>query len=238
VTYNAATQVPINGTVTNISNGQATLTAIACAAGKTSSPALTQAYVLQVATPTMVQPSPGTNLPYQAYTPMIESTTVSSTSPPDAVSIWVTVNAQPPPSCTTGTQVANPTTFGMGASPIGSLEVNTNYYAIGCKNGYAPSDIYGVSYTLQLNAPALPPSSTALPITLTQSAYDTKNAGSGDWICGTTDGTLAECSAASGQCTHGAAWPTTVSAGPVMVDAIACAPAGLVDSAVSTVDYN
>jgi hypothetical protein len=158
--------VSINGTVTNLATGQVTITAIACEAGSTPSISGSQVYALTVADPTLVLngnavPS-GTgiaNVPWPAgtggLTPTVNTATNNSIVVTDNVGIRFTTVAGQTPTCTTGTLLASPTTFGTGVAGAPVLNTNTTYEFIGCKQGYLPSGISTFPISIQENAPVL-----------------------------------------------------------------------------------
>jgi hypothetical protein len=150
--YSAASRVSINGTVTDATTGQVTVTAISCEAGFNSSAPQSQIYTLQAAPPTMINPTAATNIPWVpgGFTPTISSITVASIAPANAPAIWATVDGAAP-TCVTGTNLTNPTTFGTGTGVTALLTGNHTYQALTCKTGYLPSAVQTFAYTFQLN---------------------------------------------------------------------------------------
>jgi hypothetical protein len=238
-TYDSAGRVSINGTVTDANTGDVTVTAIACEAGLNASPSASQVYSLVVADPTMVLN--GNNVPtgmgvlnvpwptgQNGLTPTVSTLTNSSIVVTDGVSIWYSTTAAAP-TCITGTQTNNPTTFnGGGAAGNGPiLNANTTYQAIGCKQGYLHSNVATFPFTIQMNPPVLAAGGAANPygytFTLgvavgpngvagtTPGVVDSANAtltetgaagpgGTADWVCATNDGSNPTCGATSGNC--------------------------------------
>jgi hypothetical protein len=233
-TYNAASRVSINGTVTNAATGDVTVTALACEAGQNSSPSAQQFYSLIVADPTMVlngnSVPTGTgvsNVPWPTgqpgLLPTVSTLTNSSIIVADNVSIWYSTTAAAP-TCITGSQTANPTTFGaVGGGPI--LNANTTYQTIGCKQGYLHSNVATFPFTIQMNPPVLAPGGAANPYGYTfalktsvgpngvagttpgivdsansQGATVTGPGGSPDWVCPITDGSTPKCGTTFGLC--------------------------------------
>ena len=139
-TYNAATLIAINGSVTNTSTGQVTLTAIACEAGYASSSEVTLVYTLQADPPAMSNPAPSTSLAADAgtVTPTIQSQTVDSLQPANAVSIHTSTDPQVAPTCSSSPSLAN------GGTVI--VSGTTSVQAITCKAGYLPSAVTTFDY--------------------------------------------------------------------------------------------
>ncbi len=241
--YNSVSQIAINGTVTN-ANGVVDVQAITCATGSTQSAVATQTYTLQVADPAMTQPGPGTVA--FGSTPTLSTVTAGA-------SIWYSTSATPP-SCITGKQVANPHTFSNGNLPADGLNGATTYLAIGCKAGYAPSNVTTSAYAVQLNAPTFPTAANNGPgtfaNTLTAGALVDSNTGtanggvaaSGEWACVTLTSSPASCGTTQGTCggtsteIGPAASPGTISKTGTVVTAVACG-VGFVGSAPLTGTY-
>jgi hypothetical protein len=247
LSYNSVTQVPISGS-TNTPGQAAGITivnAITCEAGATNSSEASQTYQLQVADPTMSSPAPGTIL--VGSTPIVSSTTTGAV-------IAYSTSAGTVPTCINGTggvgtTVTNPHTFGApGNSPADPLKAAT-YQTIGCKAGYAPSNVSTSTYVLKLNTPGLQPSGTqhgpgTYDDTLTAGNFIDKNAGvANEWDCYTTDGTAPACGTTQSAC--GANEPAgigpTGSAGSItktgtVVTVVSCA-LGYTQSAAATGTY-
>jgi hypothetical protein len=247
-TYNGATEVSINGSVTDPATGKVTLNAIACDAAGAVSNVVPQQYQLVVADPTMINPAPGTNIPWVTggLKPTISTATVSSNNP---VTIRYNTGGTGP-TCITGTALVNPTTFdGVGTDPV-ALVKNTTVQAVACKQGYAQSNgaSFGTfAYTIQLNSPTLLASGTynfepsiwnpaAGGTVPTTGVNDQPNTGAGDWLCASLTGDPV-CGATAGTCTApSTAVPATrggslvignTASATTTVKVTACAPAGL-----------
>jgi hypothetical protein len=172
-TYNAQTQIPINGTVTGKPAGEVTLNALACKAGMKDGvlPAPGVTYTLMVATPTLQGPTPDPTLhPYNNGT--ISPTVASATN--GATALW-TNSAANQPTCSNGTSI---TTL-PSQLPLTESTGNQTVYVIGCKPGYLASTVEAGAYTFQLNppnvgavAPSSPPATydTVVEVTLDDSA--------------------------------------------------------------------
>ena len=183
--YNGGTPIRIDGTVTD-TTGNVTVQAIACAAGTTGpSMVISQLYTLQVAAPTMVNPTNAAALVFGAggNTPTISSTTLPTNT--SNVSFWVGTGTTMP-TCVTGTQVANPYQLGSSGA-IAPVTANSTYNVIGCKANYAPSAVTPFSYTVQLNAPAYTQPAGTYDGTIGNNVDDSKNGGSSDWLCWSSD---------------------------------------------------
>jgi hypothetical protein len=251
-TYNGATQVSINGSVTDPTTGKVTVTAIACDAGGDVSGVVTQVYQLIVADPTMVNPQAAANIPYVngGLKPTISTVTVTSN---ETSSIWYTTTAAAP-TCITGTQVANPTTFNGSGTTNPPIATNTTIQALGCKQGYLHSNVVPFAYTIQLNMPTLlangtyhfTPAISQSTALVDNGLNDLPNTGSSDVICASLSGDpsckvnavgAAGCNAGT-QVTSAA--PFTIgnaTSANNTLKVIACAPSGLNSSAEATGTY-
>jgi hypothetical protein len=155
-TYDADAGISINGSVTNITTGQVSVTVLGrvqCCSGDDGGPPcefgegppFSQTYTLQAATPTLTGLDGGASPDGSAgFTPTLQSVTVASGSPADVPTIrYATDGGQP--SCTTGLVTANPTTFGTGGAP--SLPSSgVQLQALTCKDGYLPSSVASWSW--------------------------------------------------------------------------------------------
>jgi hypothetical protein len=135
-TYSAAQRVSINGSVTDQSTGQVTVTAMGCEAGFANGPPTSQIYTLQAAAPTMSGLVAGDAA---GFTPTIQSVTVASVSPPNVPTIQYTTDGTQP-TCTTGLSTANPTTFNTSGAPT-LPQTGVQLQAVTCKTGYLPSTV-------------------------------------------------------------------------------------------------
>jgi len=231
--------------------GQVTINAIACATGKTSSQQEAATYTLQAATPTMASPAGGSALKYDAtgtgFDPTIVTDTVSSTT---NVQLWYTVGAPPatPPTCITGAGPIPATGGGSsgligsagGTGGIGSFNTNTTFQTIACKQGYLPSAVTPISYTVQLNPPTFSPTTAAAPTDniFTASVVDGVNSGAtaanygaSDWACVTVDGTTNPVcdNTNAGKCVAGAPYATAGGSKDILYSASTDTAAGAVN---------
>jgi hypothetical protein len=257
--------IKVNGTITN-SAGMMTVTAIACLAGAPASIPVAQTYQLVVADPAMVlngvpvPPTTGTsNIPWPTgqagLAPSIGTVTSSSIVVNDpAVIAYSTATGTV--TCATGTQGPNPVEF-SGATGQGPLmKTSTTYQAIGCKQGYQPSNVVSFPLTIELNPPVLVSATNpynyeldmvAVPgaagTDINDAANDTLTGATtgsptGEIICATTDGTPAGCTVTSSVATctgTGSSTPKVKTTGTT-VNAVACAP-GLATSKPATATY-
>ncbi len=254
--------IQIDGEVTGAA-AQVTVTAIACEPGSTPSPPLSQTYSLVVADPTMVvggitvPANTGTsNIPWPSgqggLAPSIGTLTGDSIVVHDPVVIAYSTTSGAL-SCSTGLQGPNPTSFNGVTAP--RMSANTTYQALGCKQGYFPSNVVTFPLTIELNPPVL--ASAAKPFNyeldmvgvpggigtdITDSANDTA-AGTttppaGEIICATTDGSPAGCVATSSSavCTGTGTSTPVVGVTGAVVNVVACAP-GLNTSKQNTATY-
>jgi len=200
----------------------------------------TQHYTLQVATPTIVDPSPGT-LPYTpgGYTPTVATATAPSTGA-STMTMRYSINGAAP-SCTTGTAAPVPSTVPILA--------NATVRVVICKTGYEVSLPATFNYDIMLAAPAFPPAGTngapgtydARPPTF---AFTDTNPGTPmpEWLCTTTNGSTPACGTTQTTCAAaGLASPSPFNAPAVVstgttVNAVACA-LGLTSSSVATGAY-
>jgi hypothetical protein len=253
-TYSAASRVSIDGSVTDATTGQVTVTAIACEAGYGDTSFAFQQYTLQAAPPTLSGLVAG-DQPYDpgGISPSLRSITRTSGSPPNAPFIAYTTDGSVP-SCTTGQKIPNPTTFNTNGAPA-LPQANGQLAAIACKAGYLPSTVITYAYDFVLNAPSVQggtfftvPVVTAGTTAGPATVLDTANAGSGDVLCVTTDGsdpacgtgtaTLGACSTAAGTTTKGLpVSPGNATSATTTIRAVACPPVGLKPSAVSSAGF-
>jgi len=193
-TYNAQTQVPITGTVTNASTGQVTVNAISCLVGDSNGVMPAQTYTLQVAQPTIEGPSPGL-LTYNAAAPGIAPTVGSLTNGATGLE---TTNAGigAGVSCTNGTPIGGilPAPF-----PLSETLGAQTFWVVGCKPGYAQSTVATGAYTVALNEPTftLLGGEPIYDAPVAVSVNDKANSGAvGEYVCVTADGSAATCGAA------------------------------------------
>jgi hypothetical protein len=254
--------IPIDGEVTG-ANGQITVTAIACAAGFVPSVPIAQTYGLVVADPTMVlagvavPANTGTsNVPWPTgqagLAPSIGTLTSDSILIKDPVAIAYSTSLGAL-SCSTGLQGPNPTSFNGTTAPL--MSRSTTYQALGCKQGYLPSNVVTFPLTIQLNAPVLAAATTpynyeldmvAVPAAagtdINDSVNDTTSGTTtpltGEIICATTDGSPAGCTvtASSATCSGTSTSTPKVTATGTTVNVVACAP-GLNTSKQNTATY-
>jgi hypothetical protein len=242
-TYNAATQVVLNGTITDPATGNVTVTAIACAAGSQSTTPISQIYTLSVVQPTIVSPGPG-NLAYPGA-PNPGATLASAT--PFATINYTTDGTAP--TCAASFPGLKIPAEGAGTSGLGGVSgkvaigTNVTINAIGCEPGYDSSGVLTATYTVTLNAPTFPvapangaPGTYSAVVPTFNLGIDTA---SGEWVCETTAAAAPACGATAGVCTTGTSVAGVAGAAPVpaitatgtTVSAIACG-VGLTPSAV------
>jgi len=239
-TYNAATQVVLNGTITDPTTGNVTVEAIACAAGFQSTTPISQVYTLSVEQPTIVSPAPG-NLAFPGATATLASATPFA-------SINYTIDGTTP-TCAASFPGLKIPFEGNGTSGLGGVNgrvtigKNVTINAIGCEPGYASSGVLTAAYTVTLNAPTFP----VAPANGAPGTYSavvlTFNLGTddaaGEWVCETTAAAAPACGATAGVCTTGTSVKLAEGSAPVppitttgtTVSAIGCA-VGLTPSAV------
>jgi Chitobiase/beta-hexosaminidase C-terminal domain len=242
-TYNAATEVVLNGTITDPTTGNVTVEAIACAAGSQSTTPISQVYTLSVVQPTIVSPAPG-NLAYPGATE--PGATLASATP--FASINYTVDGTTPTCAASFPGLKIPTGGLGGVSGKVSITKNETINAIGCEPGYASSGVLTAVYTVTLNAPTFPAAGTNGAPGTYSAVVPTFNlvtdGASGEWVCETTAAAAPACGATLGACTTGtsvtlvgvnaAVQPITTTG--TTVSAIACA-VGLTPSAVAQGTY-
>ena len=244
-TYNAATQVVLNGTITDPTTGNVTVEAIACAAGFQSTTPISQVYTLSVEQPTIVSPAPG-NLAFPGATATLASATPFA-------SINYTIDGTTP-TCAASFPGLKIPFEGNGTSGLGGVNgrvtigKNVTINAIGCEPGYASSGVLTAAYTVTLNAPTFP----VAPANGAPGTYSavvlTFNLGTddaaGEWVCETTAAAAPACGATAGVCTTGTSVKLAEGSAPVppitttgtTVSAIGCA-VGLTPSAVMQGTY-
>ena len=193
-TYNAQTQVPITGTVTNAANGEVTVNAISCLTGDTNGVMAAQTYTLQVAQPTIQGPAPGV-LTYNAANPSVTPTIASVTNGATGLT---TINAGigANVSCANGTPLANPLPAPFF---VGETTGASTFWVVGCKPGYAQSAVETGAFTVNLNEPTFSPlgGEHVYDAPVAVSVNDTANLGAvGEYVCVTADGSAATCGAA------------------------------------------
>ena len=218
-TYNAQTQVPINGNITNPSTGEVTVTAVACKPAMTNGTAPAQKYTLQVATPALNGPAPGTwgyDPTNMTLMPLLSSATTGAvtaryTSPPASA-----------PSCTSGILVNAGATLPTNWT-INSQLGNKAWSYAACKAGYKGSDVYVADYKFQLETPTITPDGGTY-FANQNAAIDKRNAGTtGTWSCTTTDGAAPACGTTANACATGSnAASITVNKTATVVKSIAC----------------
>jgi hypothetical protein len=243
-TYNAATQVVLNGTITDPATGNVTVMAIACAAGSQSTTPISQVYTLSVEQPTIVSPAPGN----VGFTNPPVSATLASATP--FASINYTLDGTTPTCAASFPGLKIPAGGLGGVNGLVAITKDETINAIGCEPGYAPSGVLTAAYTVTLDAPTFPvaPANGApgtYSAVVQKFNLGTDNA-PGEWVCETTAAAAPACGATVGVCTTGT--PVTLGEGtgtalvqPITttgttVSAIACA-VGLTPSAVVTGTY-
>jgi hypothetical protein len=148
-TYDYDAGVSINGSVTDVKTGQVTVTAVGCGyccgpdfpcGSVATTPPQSEVYTLQADPPTLAGLDGGAGADGAvAFTPTIQSITVTSANPVDVATIHYTTDGGLP-TCTTGQVTANPTTFNASGAP--SLPSSgVELQALTCKPGYAPSAV-------------------------------------------------------------------------------------------------
>ncbi|MCC6899248.1 MAG: chitobiase/beta-hexosaminidase C-terminal domain-containing protein [Polyangiaceae bacterium] len=199
-TYNAQTQVPINGLITNPSTGEVTVNAIACKAGMKDGAMPAQKYTLQVATPALNGPAPGTwgyDPNNKTLMPLLSSATTG------AVTARYTAPPSSAPSCTSGILVnggANlPTNW-----TINSEQGNKSWSFAACKAGYKGSAVYPADYKFQLQTPTITPDGGTF-YDDQSAAIDKRNtdAEGTTWTCTTSDGSTPACGTTASNCATG-----------------------------------
>ena len=242
-TYVAADQITIDGTVTDPSGstqGQVTVTAIACAVGSANSPPKAQVYTLKVATPQITGLTNGNNAYAAAgVAGILAEATLDSVSPASPMVVHGVAGATPP-TC------SDPHVVAVGSKVIGT-QVAQEYQAIGCKLGYADSDLAVFDYTFTLDAPGVTGGTFHYPPKLATGStpgaavvVDTANAGANDQLCITLDGSLPACgpgTALKGACATGGSTAAlnantvgNATSASTTVRVVACAPTGVLSS--------
>ncbi|MCK6531548.1 MAG: chitobiase/beta-hexosaminidase C-terminal domain-containing protein [Polyangiaceae bacterium] len=219
-TYNAQTQVPINGQITNPSTGEVTVNAIACKAGMKDGSMPAQKYTLQVATPALNGPAPGTwgyDPTNKTLMPLLSSATTG------AVTARYTAPPSSAPSCTSGILVnggANlPTNW-----TINSEQGNKSWSFAACKAGYKGSAVYPADYKFQLQTPTITPDGGTYYADQS-AAIDKRNAGAAGttWTCTTSDGSTPACGTTASSCATGStASSINVNKTSTVLKSIAC----------------
>jgi hypothetical protein len=241
-TYNAASQISINGSLTNMTDmtkiGQVTVQAIACEPGAmtttVSATMGTQTYTLQAAQPTMVNPAPAT----LAYTSGGATPTITSGT--NGSSIQYTTNGMTP-SCAAGSPGSNiaPANGTTPPSGIITISTSTTVNAIACKSGYLPSAMPdAMTYTVQLNPPGFQVGTGTYDNTVSPTLSPVLNGTTAianpanSYVCYSTSGP-AGCGApgtggAAGACATGstneAATASSITATGTTLDAVTCTP--------------
>jgi hypothetical protein len=126
-TYDPTAEIPIDGSVTNPSTGQATVSALSCSRGNDDGFMIPQTYTLQVATPDISPPSG----------PIAVGATVSWTS---ATTTGVTFHY------TTDGTAATCASASTGTDFV-TTGVESSVSVVGCKPGYESSVTGSASYT-------------------------------------------------------------------------------------------
>jgi len=231
-TYNPGSPISINGTITNATTGQVKVQAISCAPGATPTAVISQTYGLKVASPAFQAPAP-TTVAYTTAgtTPTVSTTTISSTtsSATNAPFMRYTTDGSTP-TCAVGTEVNG---AAGGNSGTVTFTTSTSYMAIGCKNGYAPSDPTTAAYTVQLNPPGFQLGTgtyydTVAPgLSSTTNGTATIQSPGGEWVCYSTTG-AATCAAAAGTCgtgsTNQATTASSITKTGTVLNAVTCTP--------------
>ena len=223
-TYNAQTQVPINGNVTNAATGEVTVNALACKAGGGKDGAMpAQKYTLKVATPALNTPAPGTwdfDNNATSLNPLLSSATNG------AVTGRYTTAPAAAPNCVSGQLVNNgnnlPTNWAF-SSTTGAKK----WSFVACKAGYAGSNPYTAEYKFKLNAPTHNKASGTYNNTVAVGIAQTANSNAtGEYTCTTTDGSAPTCGANSTCGGTGAkdAGTVNVTKNGTNVQSIACGP--------------
>jgi hypothetical protein len=233
-TYSPGSGISINGTITNASTGQVKVQALACAPGSTPTAVIIQTYGLKVAAPTFQAPVPST-VAYKTAgtTPTVSTTTISSTtSSATNVPFMRYQTDGTTPTCAVGTEVNG---AAGGNSGTVTFTTSTTYMAIGCKNGYAPSDPTTAAYTVQLNPPGFQIGTGTYYDTVSPGLSSTLNGTTAiqnpgaAWVCYSTTG-AATCGTAAGACgtgsTNEATTASSITKTGSVLDAITCTPNG------------
>ncbi|MBI3202979.1 MAG: chitobiase/beta-hexosaminidase C-terminal domain-containing protein, partial [Myxococcales bacterium] len=237
-TYNAQTQVPINGNVTNASTGEVTVNALACKAGGGKDGAMpAQKYTLKVATPALNTPAPGTWDFVNSATGNDQSPLLSSATNGAVTGRFTTAPAAAP-NCVSG-QLVNggnnlPTNWSFD-SKTGAKK----WSFVACKAGYAGSDPYTAEYKFKLNAPTHDKATGTYNNTVTVAIAQAANSSAvGEYTCTTTDGSAPTCGANSTCGGTGAKNAGTVSVTKTgtNVQSVACGP-GFEPSDVTSTTY-
>jgi hypothetical protein len=204
-TYNAQTQVAIDGTVTDPDTGIVKVNALACKAGGKDGVTPESDYTLQVATPTLQGPSPGA-LVYNAAANTPNATAGTATNGATGL-FTATASIGTGVSCTNGTPIGMGVPPGTLPSPFPIPEANGDqtYWLIGCKPGYAASKVLTAAYTVTLNNPTfnLLGGATVYDNVVSVKVDDSLNSGAGgtgaalEYTCVTTDTSAPTCAAAA-----------------------------------------
>jgi hypothetical protein len=234
-TYNAQTQVPINGNVTNASTGEVTVNAIACKAGSTDGSSPAQKYTLKVATPQLNTPAPGTwdfDTTNTSYSPLLASATNG------AVTGRYTTAPAAAPNCVSGLLVNGGNNLPTNWS-FDSTTGMKKWSFVACKAGYLGSDAYDAEYKFKLNAPTHSKATGTYNNTVAVAVAQAANAAAtGEYTCTTTDGTAPTCGASSSCGGTGSknAGTVNVTKTGTQVRSIACGP-GFEPSDVTSTTY-
>jgi hypothetical protein len=139
LTYDSASQILINGSVTD-SDGNVTIEVVECSPNGVPSPVAEQTYALVADAPVMSSPPPGVLPdPPGGYAPTITSSTRGA-------SIRYTTDGTNP-TCTMGLTPA-PDPLGTTDAGVISISGSTTIRAIACKTNYAASQVVEGTYTL------------------------------------------------------------------------------------------
>lgn len=220
LTYSAP--ITVNSTVTTA--GSVEIQAVACVPGAAPSGVASSVFTLQAATPTFNQAA-GSYTYSSTLTASFQSNTTGAT-------IYYTSNGNTP-SCTT------PATGQLTYAVPFALQTGT-YQAVACKNGYvasAPSAAAAV--TVNLTAPTITPAVGTFSTALAPQATNSPANPPTSWVCWSTSTNGVTISApacgAGGTCSAGSASTSALAvADGNQIQAIACAPPGLSNSAVTT----
>jgi hypothetical protein len=225
-TYSAGSPIPIDAQPGSPSR---TVKALACSAGNNNSDAKEVTYTFKVAKPTS-NVADG----IQPYNTHATFSTATPNSGGSNVQLFANTTTAGNPTCT-NYDVAF--TSGQQAVDI-PITQNANYRVIGCKTGYAPSDVATFDYKVKLSKPTL----DAKEYNNDHNPVVTVGANSpaGQLFCLTTDGKTPSCNAAKSACgtdsyAEGNA-ALLITSSPTTARVIAC-KAGYEDSDVMPGDY-
>ncbi|MCW5812012.1 MAG: chitobiase/beta-hexosaminidase C-terminal domain-containing protein [Labilithrix sp.] len=228
-TYNAVSQVQITRTGTRVS-------AVACKVGGTTSPVVSQDYVLQSANPT-ASPAPGIFTGEQVISldsattgsRLVFTTSLTGTAPADPICAGAN------PGTVDGQTV---TTVNGGQSLSFNIRKNIIIKAISCKDQFVTSDVQTFTYSRRLPTPVLTQAKGAEFNTETTLSMGAPAPTGTEVDCWTIDGTDPACAPAGG-CSAGTNFTTApqITRDNQTVKVIRCDGANALPSAIDSFNY-